>query len=242
MHWIVGDVQGCARELEDLLEKVKFRRGRDVLVTVGDLVNRGPDSLATFRLWQDVGGIGVLGNHEVYAIMVHAGRWPRKADTLDDVFGAPDADRIVAAFRRLPIVLRIDASAPDARPVYVVHAGLHPAWTDLEAVRLRFERAQRTDAFFESPDVRFATRVRCCTPEGRMCQEDGPPSRCKPPCRPWDDYYRGESVVVHGHWAWRRHYRGPRTIGLDDGCVYGGNLVAYCPEEDRIVCVPSRRA
>ncbi len=65
MRWVVGDVQGCARELEALLEAVRFDPARDELVSVGDLVNKGPDSLAVLRLWHDVEGRGVLGNHDV---------------------------------------------------------------------------------------------------------------------------------------------------------------------------------
>ncbi len=241
MHWIVGDVQGCARELEDLLATVRFDRGRDTLVTVGDLVNRGPDSLAAVRIWEDVGGLGVLGNHEVYAVMAFEGRWPRKADTLDGLFRAPDAGRIVGRLRDLPVLLRLDVPGGAVERVWVVHGGIHPAWHDLEAVRRRLDPSVHDAAFLTSPEVKFATRVRCCTPDGTMCREDGPPERCRPPCRPWDAYYNGADLVVHGHWAWRGHYRGRATIGLDDGCVYGGTLVAYCPEEDRIVRVPSRR-
>ncbi len=240
MHWIVGDVQGCALELEDLLRAVRFERGRDVLVSVGDLVNRGPDSLAAFRLWEDVGGVGVIGNHEVYAVLAHAGVWPRKADTLDRLFAAPDAERIVARLRNLPGMLRLDVPGGAVERVYVVHGGIAPSWTDLDAVVDRLDPPVHDDAFLQSPDLRIATRVRCCTPDGTLCREDGPPERCRPPCRPWDAYYRGPYLVVHGHWAWRGFYRGPHTLGLDAGCVYGGHLVAYCPEEDRTVRVPAR--
>ena len=57
MRWVVGDVQGCCRELETLLETVEFDAARDELVLAGDLINRGPDSLATLRLRRELGGI-----------------------------------------------------------------------------------------------------------------------------------------------------------------------------------------
>jgi bis(5'-nucleosyl)-tetraphosphatase (symmetrical) len=66
------------------------------------------------------------------------------------------------------------------------------------------------------------------------------PQDCEAPYRPWDDLYRGDTLVVHGHWARRGHYRGARTIGLDSGCVYGGKLTAWCQDEDRIVQVAGR--
>ena len=60
MRWIVGDLQGCARELEALLKLVDFDPARDELWAAGDIVNRGPDSLATARLWRELGGRGVI--------------------------------------------------------------------------------------------------------------------------------------------------------------------------------------
>jgi bis(5'-nucleosyl)-tetraphosphatase (symmetrical) len=67
--------------------------------------------------------------------------------------------------------------------------------------------------------------------------DPGPPEVCKGSYRPWDAFYRGDDLVVHGHWARRGHYRGERTLGLDSGCVYGGPLTAWCLEEDRIVSI-----
>ena len=61
---IVGDVHGCAGELEALLEKVRFTKGTDRLVMVGDLVVRGPDPHGTLALVRRMGGRAVRGNHE----------------------------------------------------------------------------------------------------------------------------------------------------------------------------------
>ena len=74
-----------------------------------------------------------------------------------------------------------------------------------------------------------------------MCSHKGMPEACPPPCLPWDSFYHGEALVVHGHWAARGYYRGARSMGLDSGCVYGGWLTAWCQEEDRIVRVKSRQ-
>ncbi|MBL4685897.1 MAG: metallophosphoesterase, partial [Nannocystaceae bacterium] len=78
MRWLVGDVQGCVRQLETLLETIHFDAARDELWALGDLINRGPESAATVRLWRDIGGRGVIGNHKVYAVCARSGRWPRK--------------------------------------------------------------------------------------------------------------------------------------------------------------------
>jgi bis(5'-nucleosyl)-tetraphosphatase (symmetrical) len=236
VRWVVGDLQGCAAELEELLREIDFDPGRDELWAAGDLVNRGPESAATVRLWRDVGGRGVLGNHEVYALCAHSGRWPRKKDTLQELYDAPDADELLELLRALPILVHLPAvgDGPDA---WLVHAGLHPNWTDLPAVARRLNPPPHDDDWLNSDDVGFATKIRCCDPKGKRLKFDGEPALCPPPFLPWDDFYDGDALIVHGHWARRGHYRGPRTLGLDSGCVYGGPLTAWCQDEDRIVQV-----
>ncbi|MFO7563723.1 MAG: metallophosphoesterase [Enhygromyxa sp.] len=239
MRWIVGDLQGCARELDALLEAIDFDEQRDQLWSCGDLINRGPDSLATVRRWRELGGRGVIGNHEIYALMVRSGRWPRKHDTLEPLFAAPDADELLAELRALPALAFLPGDE-QVGDVWLVHAGVHPQWQDLHAVAAALEAREHDDEWLLSDEVGFATRVRCCTAAGERSKFDGKPEACPPPFRPWDEFYSGPATIVHGHWAWRGHYRGARTIGLDSGCVYGGPLTAWCVEQDRVVQVPSR--
>jgi bis(5'-nucleosyl)-tetraphosphatase (symmetrical) len=248
MRWIVGDLQGCASEFEELLERIQFDRGRDELWAVGDLINRGPDSLAALQLWHDVGGRGVIGNHEIYALLVHAGRWPRKADTLDGLFGDPEVDVWMARLRALPALRFLPGDRESGvRDVWLIHAGIDPRWQDLHALAERLEAAPHDDEWLERDEVSFATRVRCCTAQGDRSRFDRAPEDCPPPHRPWDVFYAERVAgqhepprVVHGHWAWRGHYRSEHVIGLDSGCVYGGCLTAWCMEDDRVVQVASR--
>lgn len=235
VRWIVGDLQGCARELDALLEAIEFNEHRDQLWSCGDLVNRGPDSLATVRRWRALGGRGVIGNHEIYALMVRSGRWPRKRDTLERLFSAPDADQLMASLRALPALAFLPSDGPGG--VWLVHAGVSPQWHDLHAIANELEAREHDDDWLLSDEVSFATKVRCCTATGERSRFDRAPADCPAPFRPWDEFYTGPSTIVHGHWAWRGHYRGARTIGLDSGCVYGGPLTAWCMEEDRIVQV-----
>jgi bis(5'-nucleosyl)-tetraphosphatase (symmetrical) len=240
MRWLVGDVQGCARELEDLLETVRFDPDRDELWSLGDLINRGPDSLAALRLWRDLGGRATLGNHDAYALLARSGAKRRKRDTLGELFDAEDADELLSRLRAQPVLVHLPGGDGYA-PAWIVHAGLDPRWLDLPRVAERLNAGPHDDAWLESREVAFATRVRCCTALGVRCRHSGPPEECPPPYRPWDRFYRGDTLVVHGHWATRGFYRGPRTLGLDSGCVYGGSLTAWCQQEDRIVRVPARR-
>lgn len=240
MRWIVGDLQGCAREFDALLAAIAFDPSRDELWAAGDLVNRGPGSLEVVRRWRELGGRGVIGNHEVYALCVRSGRWPRKRDTLDELYAAPDADELLAALRALPALAFLPGDGDAIPDVWLVHAGLNPQWGDLHALAAELEAREHDDDWLLSEPVSFATRVRCCTAEGERSRFDRKPEDCPAPYQPWDKFYEGEATVVHGHWAWRGHYRGARTIGLDSGCVYGGPLTAWCVEEDRIVQVPSQ--
>jgi len=239
MRWVVGDVHGCARELDDLLRKVRFNPGRDRLWAIGDLVNTGPDSVAVLRLWGALGGRGVIGNHDVYALLSTSGRWPVKEDRLKELRKHPDRDKLLAPLRRLPLLVHLPARN-GSRGAWLVHAGLHPAWSDLKKVARRTGGPPYNDDRLEDEDLHFGTRVRCCTPEGERVRFTGLPQRCPGGTRPWDAFYRGKTLIVHGHWGKRGAYRTARVLGLDSGCVYGGRLTAWCPEEDRTVSVPSR--
>ena len=235
MRWLVGDLQGCARQLDALLREVHFDPAHDELWCLGDLINRGPDSLATVRLWRDVGGKGVIGNHEVYALCARSGRWPRKQDTLQALYDADDGPVLLDMLRALPMMVFLPGDGGPA--AWAVHGGLHPKWEDLHAVAARVESRPHDDDWLLSDEVSFATRVRCCTAEGERSRYHEAPEGCPKPYRPWDEFYDGDPLVVHGHWAWRGYYRGPKTIGLDSACVHTGVLTAWCQQEDRIVQV-----
>lgn len=241
MRWLVGDIQGCAREFEKLLRVIRFNAHEDELWCLGDLINRGPDSLEVLRIWRSIGGRALIGNHEINALLAVSGRRPRRLRTLDTLFQAPDADALVRQLRSLPVLVHLPAveRGPD---VWIVHAGLDPRWTDLHQTAAILNAEAHDDDWLESPGVQFATGVRCCAENGARSEDSGPPKDCRPPYRPWDRFYKGENLVVHGHWATRGYYRRKRTMGLDSGCVYGGSLTAWCQDEDRIVQVRSRRS
>ena len=238
MRWFVGDVHGCVRELDALLAEIRFAPGTDELYSVGDLVNRGPDSLSALRLWRDVGGRGVIGNHDIYALRAHAGEIDREVDTLSELFAAADGAELLARVADLPVLQLLPG--PPAGGICLVHAGIHPSWTDLHAIAPRLEEGAGAPGRRLDPAVRFATLVRCCTPDGARSDWAGPARQCPPPARPWDEWYRGTHFVVHGHWAKRGVHRTARVLGLDSSCAGGGPLTAWCAEEDRLVQVPHR--
>jgi bis(5'-nucleosyl)-tetraphosphatase (symmetrical) len=241
MRWVVGDIHGCARELGDLLEAIGFEPNRDELWSAGDLVNTGPDSLEALRLWKAAGGRAVVGNHDAYALLARSGRVERRTDHLDRLFAADDGDALLALLRSSPAMAYFERAA-EPKGVWLVHAGVHPRWTDLPALAARLAAQPHDDDWLQSPELAFLTRVRCCDGFGERARFTGRPQDAPPPFRAWDDFYTGDALVVHGHWAMRGFYRGPKTMGLDSACVYGGRLTAWCVEDDRIESVPCRVA
>ena len=239
MRWVVGDIQGCARELDELLETIRFARARDELWSVGDLINRGPDSLAVLELWRDAGGKAIIGNHEIGVLLTPAEDRPQRFPSLDTLLASPDLDGWLATLRELPVLVHLPGPG-DGPDVWIVHAGLDPRWADLGEVADRVNPLPHDETWLRSDDVAFATRVRCCTANGERHRFTGAPEACPAPYRPWDELYDGKTLVVHGHWAQRGYHRTGNTLGLDSGCVYGGTLTAWCQDEDRIVQVPSR--
>ena len=133
MRWLVGDLQGCVEPFDRLLRAIDYDPSRDELWVLGDLVNRGPESAETLRLWRDIGGRAILGNHDVYALLTASGLWKRKQDTLDDLFTAKDYHELLALLRGLPVLVQLSDD------VWIVHAGIHPAWDDLKKIRKRLD-------------------------------------------------------------------------------------------------------
>lgn len=227
----VGDIQGCREELETLLERLHFDPTGDVLEPVGDLVNRGPDSLGTLRLLKALGAGGVLGNHDLHLLRVASGlRKLRATDTLDRVLAANDREELCTWLARRPFVKAWE-------DVILVHGALHPAWSDplVELAGL--------DPL--TPDARsdFATRARYCTRDGTRPERDDPQPPA--PFAPWFEHWlatrRDPRTLVFGHWAVLGLVVRPGLRGLDTGCVWGNQLTAWIAEEDRLVQVPARR-
>ncbi len=228
----VGDIQGCREELERLLELLRFDPAADELQPVGDLVNRGPDSLGTLRLLKKLGAMGVLGNHDLHLLRVaRAGRALRATDTFGDVLAAEDREVLLDWLARLPL-------ARSWNDVLLVHAGVSPVWSDPEAT------LRAHDPLRANPDLDFATRVRYCDSRGRRPEHDDPPP--PKPYRPWFEWPRAATLqsktVVFGHWAVRGLLVEPGLRGLDSGCVWGKSLSAWIAEEDRVLSVPARKA
>jgi bis(5'-nucleosyl)-tetraphosphatase (symmetrical) len=263
--YAIGDIQGCHRSLTALLDAIAFRPEEDRLRLVGDLVNRGPESLEVLRWAKGLGEphVSVLGNHDLHLLARGWGRASAKRlDTLDAILEAPDRGDLLEWLRHRPLLHR-------EGPFLVVHAGLHPAWGVEEAEAL----ARETEAVLRGPRgadlvgslypledaidwdpgrtglerartvLAILTRIRVVTPGGRvLLDEKGPPEASAAEAVPWFEAPNPRdpgTTVIFGHWSALGLAERPGAVGLDTGCVWGGSLTALRLEDRHVVSVPA---
>ena len=262
--YAVGDVQGCHAELVRLLEIIDFDSAQDRLWLVGDLVNRGPDSLAVLRLVKSLGeaAITVLGNHDLHLLAVAENLASlSRSDTLDEVLNAPDRDELLDWLRHQRL-LHVDGD------FVLVHAGLLPGWTIEQAAELAHEveavlRGSDHAKFFAhmygnqpkawSDDLtgykrlrmitNALTRMRICTDNGEMeFRFKGEYPDIPAGYRAWYEIpgrASSKSTVIFGHWSALGLMVSDNVIALDTGCLWGGPLTAIRLEDRRILQAPS---
>ncbi len=251
--YAIGDIQGCYRQLLKLLKKLEFNPNKDRLILLGDLVNRGPQSLEVIRYaMQNEASIEiVLGNHELHLLAVLDGvKIPRPTDTFHDVVSAPDREAI-----RDWLIKRPMAIYEQTPSVVVTHAGIHPEWTLQKCLELAKEvedvlqGPERTamfenmfgnkprrwrDSYSGGKRTRFIinalTRMRYLTTSGKMdFEEVRPPGEQLPKLIPWFEYPNRKSIdatVVFGHWSALGVFQKPGLLSLDSGCCWGRRLSA----------------
>jgi bis(5'-nucleosyl)-tetraphosphatase (symmetrical) len=257
--YAIGDLQGCADELDALLAQLPFDAARDRLWFVGDLVNRGPKSLAALRRVHALGerAVVVLGNHDFHLLRLAAGQARSRAgDTLDEVLAAPDAPRLIEWLRHRPLMHAEGGYA-------MVHAGLLPQWSIEKALALAREaeaalRGRRYREFLGALSgaeprawrdelagwdrlrviVNAMARLRFCTPSGDMAIE-AKGREAPPGYRPWFELRPGgEAAIVCGHWSALGLKLTPKLAALDTGCVWGGSLSALRLEDRKLFQLP----
>lgn len=259
--YVVGDIQGCLKPLTCLLEKVGFDPLKDSLWSVGDIVNRGPQSLDTLRFLKSLGNSFemVLGNHDLHLLAVAYGvRSPKKGDTLDDILNAPDCQELIDWLRKKPLILR-------KKNLAVVHAGIPHIWSMSRAIELAREvesvlvgtdptsflremygdePACWSDSLADNSRLRvitnYLTRMRCCKVDGTLdLSFKGPANESPPDFLPWFDHINlFQENIFFGHWAaLKAESYHKRFHALDSGCIWKGQLTLYSIEDmKRITC------
>jgi bis(5'-nucleosyl)-tetraphosphatase (symmetrical) len=251
MIYLLGDLQGCCDPLERLLQTIDFSPSRDHLFVLGDLVNRGPDSLGVLRRLRGLGNAAtcLLGNHDLHLLAVaHGVRKPHRSDTLDEILRAPDRDDWLNW-------LRTRRLAVHEHGWLMVHAGVVPQWDAAQTVAL----AAEVEAMLASPDIgEFLTRMYGNEPDRwddslqgvprwrcvvnsltrlRFCSQDGTmefltkegAGGAPEGFMPWFEVpgRRTEGTpVAFGHWSTLGLINRDDLLSLDTGCVWGGQLTA----------------
>ena len=271
MSWYaVGDVQGCAGQLRDLIALVERTDADAHWFFVGDLVNRGPRSLETLRLIHSMGKRAncVLGNHDLHLLAVaHGVRKPGRSDTISEILDAPDRDVLLDWLRHRPLAHRIDDHL-------LLHAGVLAQWSVAQTLSLAGEVEAVLQGphwhdflqqmYGDGPDawtddltgvsrwrciVNALTRLRYCRLDGSMVLKvDDADQAARHGYIAWYDLPDRQSAtatIVFGHWSARGLILRPNLIGLDSGCLWGGQLSALrlsdralfqvqCPQFQRV--------
>jgi bis(5'-nucleosyl)-tetraphosphatase (symmetrical) len=248
--YAIGDLQGCWSSFEELSRVLP---AAERYIFVGDLINRGPQSLDSLRnvrgLVESGRAAAVLGNHDLHLLAVAAGIRPlHDTDTLQPILAAPDSRELLDWVRGLPL-------AHAEQGMLFVHAGVLPSWDVRQTLALAGEVQRRLAAddhedflramYGNEPArwhddlaghdrlrcvVNALTRVRMLTADGTMQLKHKAGSASAPPgLIPWFDHperaTRG-TTVVFGHWSTEGLVLRSDAIGLDTGCVWGGKLTA----------------
>lgn len=248
--YAVGDVQGCASALKALVKKLPKK---SKMIFLGDLVNRGPDSLGSLRYLKSLQESGraecILGNHDLHLLAIDAGiRKTKGLDTVHDILKAPDRRELINWVRHRPLAL-------SNGKVLTVHAGVLPQWDLQQTIECaqEVEKVLRSKSYksflgnmYGSTPNRWSrslkgddrlrvitnalTRMRFCTPQGKMefdskeGLESGPKGFI-----PWFQAPKRktqDTVIYFGHWSTLGLMRKNNVVGLDTGCVWGGKLTA----------------
>jgi bis(5'-nucleosyl)-tetraphosphatase (symmetrical) len=251
MHYLIGDLQGCCDALSRLLDELDFSPSRDHAHFLGDLVNRGPDSLGTLRRLAALGSSAtcLLGNHDLHLLALAAGvRGPHRQDTLQALLADPEREHWLAWLRSCKL-----ADVSDGW--LLVHAGVAPQWSTDQTLSLAGEveallqsaawadflhhiygnlPARWSDAL-EGHDriraiVNTLTRIRFCSADGTLdfASKDGADA-APPGMAPWFDHPDRRTAaqpIAFGHWSTLGLLNTPRLLALDTGCVWGGQLTA----------------
>lgn len=228
---IIGDVHGCYSECRQLLSRLGYRahpnhgyhmvhpEGRKI-VFVGDLVDRGPDSVDVLRMVMHTvkagDGYAVLGNHDDKLLRFLGGKPVALTGGLETTVAelviVPQDEK--EAFKQflasLPYYLPLD----DYRLI-IAHAGIKEADIGQYSERIRTFCLYAVEGKVERDQDGKVIRV------------------------PWAKDYQGAPLIVYGHTPVREAVFVNNTINLDTGCVYGNKISALRYPENQVVSLPA---
>lgn len=261
--YIIGDVHGCYEDLMRLLERIQFDAKRDRLIFVGDLINRGPDSLSVLRFVRLLGDSAsmVLGNHDISFIAYACGAYHGRGSDFPEMLQAKDAEYLLEWLRHQPLLIH----EPSLNAI-ITHAGIPPRWSIKKAIKqarkaekklqgekyakylrkaYKSKNMQWADDFNKYDKFRYRlngfARIRYCDERGEPDYADKCPlGEQRPGLKPWFELRDalqndGNTHLIFGHWAALGYYQGVNAICLDSGCVWGNQLTAIELHQDKVI-------
>lgn len=244
--YVIGDVHSCWASLKRLVKKLPSEAK---ILFIGDLVNRGPETLKCIRFAMKMGDQCrmLIGNHELHLLGVAAGvRKLAGKDTLAPIFEAKDCQEILDWVRFSPLAL-------EKKECLCVHAAVHPDWTKEDTLL----NARKVESVLQSDDWKdhmhylfgkeqwrpnlpretelqaicnVLTRTRYLNPDGTMeFKSKLGPRDTDPNLIPWFEYPDRKTAdvkIVFGHWSTLGPVDYPNVYPTDTGCLWGGQLSA----------------
>tara|TARA_B100001175_G_scaffold211138_1_gene179327 strand:+ start:4503 stop:5336 length:834 start_codon:yes stop_codon:yes gene_type:complete len=217
-NYAIGDLQGCYKELQDLLSKFSFNKKNDTLWLCGDLVNRGPESLNCLEFLYSIKDSCriVLGNHDLHLIAVNESvRKTSHNDTFEDILNSPNKEILINWLKSLPFHSIKKINTKDGQKEFLMtHAGVPPHWSKQQLIKNSEELSQNlitqdSNTFLENifgnkpdhPDkckttedklrlnVNYFTRMRFCNLDGSLnLKYKGKVESAPKELKPWFDY------------------------------------------------------
>ncbi len=266
--YAIGDVQGCYEPLMRLLARINFNEQNDTLWFVGDLVNRGPQSLEVLRFIKNLANKAyiTLGNHDLYLLSKIFTEWSHSNpdDTLDAILEAPDRYELGHWLRAQSLLV-----FHSNYKLVMTHAGIAPCWNLQEAIRyaeeieniLRGENFQHLLLHMYGNQanhwsdtlqgltrwrtiINYLTRMRYCDRHGRLLLDKKHPFDSTRDLFPWYQTPLRKTVdadIIFGHWAALKGQCPVQSIhALDTGCLWGGTLTALRLCDKKIFSVPGQ--
>jgi bis(5'-nucleosyl)-tetraphosphatase (symmetrical) len=251
MDYAIGDVQGCFKTLTALLIKINFNIDRDRLFFLGDVVNRGNNSLETLRfIYSNKDNVKmIMGNHDFYLLFcAYTQRKLNKYDTFQDILNAPDKNILMDYLIKCPLAIEYKDSL-------LVHAGVPPQWSKSDVLKNAniVEHSLRLNSpydflykmFGDLPNdwseslsnedksrytINALMRMRFCNQDGKLEFAHKNPNQSPKNYKAWFLHSKrimSEQKIFFGHWSSLKDVNTKNIYPLDHGCIWGGALSAY---------------
>ncbi len=267
--WVVGDIQGCYEQFQQLLMHPEIiGKSLTKFWFVGDLINRGPQSLETLRYiinYLDSRSISVLGNHDLHLLVLAADIHKKsKLDTIDSILSASDSNDLINWLRFRPL-------AHFEHNHLMVHAGILPEWDISKTLSL----AAEVQNLLRSPNwkknlkriygneptdwkdsytgiqrmrviINALTRIRFCEINGHMnfSNKNNILDYQSKNLIPWfkilnSSIISNKTTILFGHWSALGLLMQRNVICLDTGCVWGRYLTAMRLHDRKLIQIPN---